>query len=141
MAKPVCTYCDENQGVLLVTNLDDGETQVVCGGDLVMWSLSMASQLTQGMTLEQSWEHAEALDMLKANDVRPVKAAPRSKPRKSAPEQVPPSAPQAPEAVPPGRVTLPEPCELCGSLTAIGDADKLTCEGCDTVLATASESV
>lgn len=140
MAKPVCTYCAEFQGVLLVTNLDDGETQVVCGNDLVMYSLSFASQLTQGMTPEQSEAYGELLDQIRANDARPPKPAGRRRTSKAEPAHEPPPPPVVAQWAPEGTVALPEPCQLCGSKTATGDAVKLVCDGCDTVLATADEA-
>lgn len=141
MSKPVCTYCDTYEGVLLVTNLDDGETQSVCGNDLLMYSLSMASQLSQGMTVEQCDQFGALLDAIKASDIRPAKPAGRRR------------APKAPDPEPamqvPGRAELPsltridvpEQCGDCGSTTALGDAEKLVCEGCGNVLATADEAV
>lgn len=141
MAKPVCTYCDTYEGVLLVTNLDDGETQSVCGNDLLMYSLSMAAQLSQGMTAEQCDQYGALLDAIKANDVRPAKPAGRRRAPK-APDPAP--APQGSDGLETPaltRVELPKPCEECGSMTAVGDTVKLWCEKCGTVLATADEAV
>lgn len=140
MAKPVCTYCGEYEGVLLVTNLDDGETQVVCGNDLLMWTLSMTGQLTQGMTLDQAMAYGNLLDAIKANDPREPAKVTRSKPRKAEPAPEPPAAVSTTEPAHPGRIDVPVPCDICGATTATGDAEKLTCDGCGTVLATADEA-
>lgn len=141
MAKPVCTYCDTYEGVLLVTNLDDGETQSVCGNDLIMYSLSMASQLAQGMTAEQCEQYGALLDAIKAADIRPARPAGRKRaPRTPSGDPV-LAVPDGSEMPALDRVDLPEPCSQCGSTTALGDAAKLVCEGCGNLLATADEAV
>lgn len=140
MAKPVCTYCDTYEGVLLVTNLDDGETQSVCGNDLLMYSLSMASQLSQGMTTEQCEQYGELLDAIKANDIRQARPAGRRRASRATPADPAPEVPGQSEIPSLARVDLPEPCSACGCGTALGDAQKLVCEQCGEVLATADEA-
>lgn len=140
MAKPVCTYCDTYEGVLLVTNLDDGETQSVCGNDLLMYSLSMAAQLSQGMTVEQCDQFGALLDAIKANDVRPAKPAGRKRAPKAPTADPAPQGSDGADMPALTRVDLPEACPTCGCGTALGDAVKLTCEQCGEVLATADEA-
>lgn len=140
MAIPTCTFCERNPGILLSANLDDGETNVVCGPDLMSYALTMAATLTQGMTPEQGQALGDLLDQIAANDPRPPKP-PSGKSRKpkaapAAPEQ-PAGAPGDPERV---TVTLDEPCRQCGSETATGDTVKLTCDGCGAVLATRDDA-
>lgn len=140
MAKPTCTFCGQYEGILMDTNLDDGDTQVVCTNDLMMYALSMASSLTAGMTQEQAEAYAQLLDAIYANDPRgpkpPAPAAGRK--RRSAPE--PEMPPDGSEAASDGSVALLEPCGQCGAKTATGDAEKLTCDGCGAVLATADQA-
>jgi hypothetical protein len=141
MAKPVCTYCDTYEGHLLVTVLDDGETQSVCGNDLLMWALSMTATLTEGMTLDQAEAYSEQLDAIRANDPRPTKPAGRKRAPRATAEPVAPVPPGGAELADLTRVELPIPCESCGSETALGDSHKLVCEGCGAVIATADEAV
>lgn len=140
MAKPVCTYCGDFEAILLMTNMDDGDTQAICPSDVPMFILSMAGQVTEGMTPEQSEQFGALFDQIKANDARTPAPAARKRAAKSAPPADPPPPTAAPEAATAARVELPEPCPLCGSQTATGDAEKLTCDGCGTVLATADDA-
>lgn len=122
------------------TNLDDGDTQVVCTNDLMMYALSMAASLTAGMTKEQAEAYAELLDAIYANDPRGPKPPAASGGRRRKRDPGPDVAPDGSESASDGSVALLEPCAQCGGLTAHGDAEKLTCDGCGAVLATASDS-
>ena len=73
MAAPTCTMCEENQGVLMDTNLQDGETQVICGPCLPGYVLGMATVLTAGMSVQESEAYGPMLDAIAANDQRPAK--------------------------------------------------------------------
>ncbi len=117
MAKPRCTFCEENEGVLMVTNLVDGDTQIVCGIDLPGFALGMAAAMTDGMTPEESEMHGAALDAIRAHDCRVAadsKAGKRSggkRAAKSAPENACPSC---------GGALLPQDdgqstCGACGN--------------------------
>lgn len=144
------------------TNLNDGETQVICGVCLPMYALNMAAALTAGMEKEEALTYADALDTIYANDPRAPKSdrlRPRGKGKAQAAGQAAQgSAADLPAAVPaePGAtasvpvdgaerpagafVDMPEPCGACGSTTALGDAEKLTCAGCGEVIATADQA-
>lgn len=159
MAKPPCSFCGENEAILLDSNLDDGETQGICGEHLPMYALTMAATLTVGFTVEQSEAYGELFDQIAANDARPrpkktgrggkssseVTSAPAADaPPTGSTAHDPSSIPSASETVNPpsqstdeGHVSLPEPCPQCGGKSATGDEYKLTCDGCGTVLATA----
>lgn len=139
MAKPTCTFCGQFEGVLMDTNLDDGDTHVICGNDLLMYSLSMASSLTDGMTKEQAEAYAELLDAIYAHDPRGPKPPPASSGRKRRVAAVPDLPPDGSESNADGSVALLAPCAQCGGLTAHGDAEKLTCDGCGAVLATVAD--
>lgn len=121
------------------TNLDDGDTHVICGSDLLMYALSMTASLTDGMTIEQATAYAELLDAIYAHDPRGPKPPPATagKRRKSQPE--PDVAESGSEPAVDGSVALLEPCGQCGARTATGDAEKLTCDGCGAVLATVAD--
>lgn len=140
MAKPTCTFCGEYEGVLMDTNLDDGETQVVCANDILMYVLGMAAALTSGMTREQADAYAPSLDAIYANDPRgPKPPAPpkRSKRTAGVSDPLPPDGPQVDGD---GLIALLTPCPQCGGKTAVGDADKLSCADCEAVLATADDA-
>lgn len=141
MAKPTCTFCGEYEGVLMDTNLDDGDTQVVCANDLLMYVLGMAAAISDGMTNEQAEAYAQSLDAIYEHDPRgPKPPAPRGG-RKAKVTVEPELPPDGSEAAPDGSVALLTPCAQCGAKTATGDADKLTCDGCGAVLATADDIV
>lgn len=139
MPKPACTFCGENEGVLMDTNLDDGETNVVCGPDLLMYSLSMTASLTDGMTKEQAETFAELLDAIYAHDPRGPKPPAPAAGRKRKVQAAPDLPPDGSEAAADGVVALLSPCSQCGATTAHGDAEKLTCDGCGAVLATVDD--
>lgn len=140
MANPACTFCEQYEGVLIATNLDDGDTQTLCGGCLPGWAIGMAAGLIGSMTPEQAAEHYDAIDQVYAADPRkpPPPAAPKGRKPRTRPQSEPP--PDGPDSDAATAVQLPEPCDICGSLTATGDAVKLTCDGCGKVLATADEA-
>jgi hypothetical protein len=73
MPAPNCTMCEINQGVLMDTNLQDGETQVICGPCLPAYAICMAAALTQDMTTEGAEVYGPALDIIYANDPRAPK--------------------------------------------------------------------
>jgi len=58
---------------LMDTNLQDGETQVICGPCLPAYALGMAAALTEGMTPEAAVLYGPALDTIYANDPRAPK--------------------------------------------------------------------
>lgn len=140
MAKPACTFCEQNEGVLMDTNLDDGETQVVCGPCLPGYALGIAAALTQGMTPAQAAGYGELFDQIAGNDRRPPKPpakGARGKRQRATPAEQPPDGSEQAAA---GLVRLPAPCPQCGGETATGDAEKLACDGCGLVLATADDT-
>lgn len=135
MAKPACTFCEVNEGVLMSTNLADGETVIVCGTCITGYALGLAATVTQGMDAAEAETYAGTLDAIRANDPRAARrpAKPkRQRPAVSAPPQPPLDGLESDAA---GSVALPAPCGVCGSLTATGDADKLACDGCGRVIA------
>jgi len=138
--KPTCTYCGEFQGVLMVTNLDDGDTQIVCPNDILMWTLSMTAQLTTGMPADVAQAYGSLLDQIKANDPREAKPAPRRRTSKPAAAPQAQSEPGSSEGASLALVDLPEPCPQCGHAQGVGDETKLACAECGTVLATADEA-
>jgi len=138
--KPTCTYCGEFQGALMVTNLDDGDTQIVCPNDILMWTLSMTAQLTTGMPADVAEAYGSLLDQIKANDPRETKPAPRKRTPKAASAPAAQSVPDGSESDSLGLVELPEPCPDCSSRMGRGDATSLVCVECDRVLATADEA-
>jgi hypothetical protein len=122
------------------TNLDDGDTQVVCSNDLMMYGLSLAAATTSGMTSEQAEAYSELLDAIYANDPRAPKPPPARGGRRRQNAQPPDVPLDDAESHADGSVALPAPCTQCGGKTATGDAEKLTCDGCGTVLATADQT-
>jgi len=76
---------------LMDTNLQDGETQVICGPCLPAYALGMAAALTQGMTAEAATLYGPALDAIYANDPRAPKIdrlRPGAKRKSGKPEQI-----------------------------------------------------
>lgn len=135
MAKPACTFCEQFEGVLMSTNLDDGETAIVCGTCIVPYALGLATTVTTGMDEAEAAVYADAFAAIAANG--PKAAGKPAKTRRARPAIT--TAPQPPldgaESNADGRVALPVPCQSCGSQTATGDEDKLACDGCGKVLA------
>lgn len=123
------------------TNLDDGDTQVICTNDLLMYVLTMTASLTVGMTKEQAEAYAELLDAIYANDPRGPKPPAKSGGRRRKAETQPDAASDDSEAAADDSVALLAPCAQCGATTATGDAEKLTCDGCGAVLATVDDLV
>lgn len=162
MANPRCTLCGENQGVFMDTNLMTGDSQCPCGPCLPMYALTFAAAMTQDMPPEVCESLGDLFDQIAANDRRAKSSAPPARRKSSGSKRAkdaddatdalsgdgttpdassPPSTVQdAPRATEAASVDLPEPCGICGSLTATGDDVKLTCDGCGTVLATADEA-
>lgn len=140
MAMPRCTLCEENEGILMASRLDDGTTAVVCPTDLLVYSLAMAVQYTQDMTVESAESVGKLLDQLYANDPRQPK--PAGKRRKSATAAV--AATEEPVASAevswPVPVPLIAPCTECGSSVGEGYSDRLVCQSCGAVIATEAES-
>lgn len=143
------------------TNLDSGETNIICGPCLPAFSVGMAAALTVGMTLEVANELAPVLDELYANDPRGkwVAASAATKSRRGKGAQSADGATDAPAPTDTGKdagdpasgsqtateppeataVVLDPPCSQCGSGAATGDRVKLVCDGCGAVIATADE--
>lgn len=49
MAAPIyCDSCSEVLGVLIITNIENGETFAVCGGCLPAWCVAMLQELAPG---------------------------------------------------------------------------------------------
>src|SRR5712691_8952762 len=67
MAKPACTVCGQNEGMLMVTSLDDGDTQVICGPDLPGFALGMAAGLTEGMEPDEASRYGDAFYAIAAH--------------------------------------------------------------------------
>jgi hypothetical protein len=140
MAKPPCTFCEQNEGLYMGTNLDDGDTQVACASCLVPFALGMAAAVTQGMESHEATQYLDTFAAIAANlGVTPP--APAAKRKRSRAVPVTPQPPlDGSESDTDGRVTLDPPCATCGSQTATGDAVKLSCDGCGAVIATADEA-
>lgn len=138
MALPVCTHCEQYEGVLMVTTLTDGDTQVICPQDILLYALTLAATLTEGMTKEQVTAYQEQADKLIAN-LHAAMLPPASKtPRKRQPPPAAPVPPDGPQSDAAALVALVPPCSECGGTTATGDAAKLVCNECGAVIATAS---
>src|SRR5215469_17930637 len=123
MAKPTCTFCGEFEGVLMDTNLDDGDTHVICGNDLMMYGLSMAASLTDGMTKEQAEAYGELLDAIYAHDPRGPKPPPARGGKRRQAQAEPDVALDGTQPDGSESVALLNPCAQCGGLTATGDAE------------------
>lgn len=124
----------------MVTNLEDGDTQVVCGDDLIMFALTLAATMAPGMTAEQAVAFGGQLDAIAAADTRPPKP-PARRPRAKAGAAEPPTAGSEPPVADSGQlVALPKPCEVCGSETGAAVEDKLVCANCHEVLSTVAEA-
>jgi hypothetical protein len=140
MALPVCTFCEQYEGVYMGTNLADGDTQVICAYDMPAFALGMAAAVTEGMTKVQADQYGESLDAIYAHDPRAPQrpaAKAKAKAKQPPPPQDPPDSAQSDAAV---TVALVPPCDQCGSTTATGDAHKLVCNECGAVIATADDS-
>jgi hypothetical protein len=76
-----CTLCEENQAVMVATNLDGGDTVAPCGPCLPGYSLSLAAAMTDGMPPEIAEAYGDMFDAVAANDSRIKKSQKsRSKP-------------------------------------------------------------
>jgi hypothetical protein len=140
VAKPTCTFCDAEDGLLMDTNLNDGETQVVGPNCLLGYILGMAAAMIGGMSEDEAKTHAEVLDTIYSLDRKPPKPPARGggrKPKTTVQPEIPLDEPQSDATA---TVELPDPCSQCGSKTATGDAEKLTCDGCGAVLASVDSS-
>lgn len=73
MAIPNCTLCNGEQGLMLTTTLNDGDTIVIGGQCLASYVLAMAGSVTAGMSPEDCIEYGELFDAIAANDKRPKK--------------------------------------------------------------------
>lgn len=158
MSLPVCTHCEEYEGVLMVTTLTDGDTQVICPNDILLYALTLAATISEGMTLEQAEAYAEQLDRIRANDPRHASQPPSKRSARanaaaddatrcpvckqtrgrhskwcSATSEQPPDGARSDATTP---VALVPPCDTCGGTTATGDAAKLVCDECGAVIAT-----
>jgi hypothetical protein len=158
MAIPACTFCEQYEGTLMVTNLNDGDTHIACLHCLPSFALGLAAAFTEGITMEQAKAYAKELDTIYANDPRPAKRQARAKGKGAtlaAVPDVPPDGPQgdaeartATGATPdpqagsvahsgaPGAIVLDPPCPLCGGTEGTGTDTKLTCDSCGAVIAT-----
>jgi hypothetical protein len=162
MANLTCSLCEQEQGLLMDTNLQDGDTTIVGPACMAGYALTMAASLTEGMPPEAGEAYGELLDRIAANDPRPPKDAPRkrrgplSKTLADDSQEPVPDSPdihadgpaasagtEAPPPVPsdvPVAVTLPEPCPDCGATEGTGDDAKVVCNGCGKVIATTGEA-
>lgn len=139
MALPVCTHCEQYEGVLMVTTLTDGDTQVICPNDILLYAITLAATLTTDMTKAQADMYAEQLDAIYAHDPRAI-ARPAAKRTAKAKQPPPPDVPPDSSERPVGEtVALVPPCSSCGGTTATGDALKLVCNECGSVIATEPE--
>lgn len=158
MANLSCTLCDAESGVLMVTMLEDGDTQIVGPQCMPGYALSMAAAATQGLPRESGDAFGELFDAVAANDPRPPKSpehgskSARKRSANTAQLEVeqstgtklpsPPGEPGTPQTSGSGEtatttpVLLETPCSTCGGVAATGDDTKVTCDGCGTVLAT-----
>jgi hypothetical protein len=137
MANPTCTFCEQYEGVLMATNLINGDTVIACGQCVPGYALGMSAGIIGGMSKEDAKQYAGAIDQVYASDPRGPKPPPAPKgrkPRQAPPPEVVPDA--APDAAP-EVVAMPDPCSACGGMEALGDADKLACRTCGAVIATA----
>lgn len=98
MALPTCTFCEQNQGVLMATNLADGDTQVACGPCLPGYALGMAAAMTDGMPPEAAEAYAAAFDAIYDNDPRPGKPVRQAPAKRKGGQRAAVVAADAPEA-------------------------------------------
>jgi hypothetical protein len=158
MAMPVCTLCEQYEGVYMGTNLTNGDTVVACANCFTALALGMAASATEGMEQHEALEYAETLDTIYNNDPRAPKSdrlRPRRKTQAAAPAEAGPATDgsaaladsasatepaehplDGPEPAPAVTVHLVPPCEQCGGTTATGDALKLVCNECGRTIAT-----
>lgn len=135
MALPACSFCGEYESILTTTIFVDGETVSPCGNCVTAYAMSMAAEVSRDLTPDQATGLGGLFDTIASNDTRPPKppAAPAARqPRKRKPAEQPQAASEPSDDT--ATVQLPQP-HSCGSETATGDADKLACDGCGTVLA------
>lgn len=140
MAIIPCTYCGDNRAIIMDINLGDGETASPCAVCIVPHAMNMAAAVTQGMTKEAGEAYGALFDAIAANDPRPPKPPARGGKRKAAAEPVPDVAPDGSQPLAEGQIALPPGSCPCGSATATGDAEKLVCDGCGSVLATSDDA-
>lgn len=140
MPLPACSFCGEYESILTTTIFADGETVSPCGNCVTAYAMSMAAEVSRDLTADQATELGSLFDTIAGNDTRPPKppAAPAARqPRKRKPAD-PPEAASEPSG---GAATVQLPAaHSCGSETATGDANKLVCDGCGEVLATADDT-
>lgn len=79
MAQPVCTFCEQEYGVLMDSDLIDGGTQVVGPTCLPGYALVLAATATTGMTSELVALYGTYFDQIAANDTRPKKSPVKDK--------------------------------------------------------------
>jgi hypothetical protein len=75
MAIPRCTFCEDENGVLMVTMLNDGDTAIVGPACLAGYALGLADTATQGLPPEAAGVFDGLFDALRANDPRPAVGA------------------------------------------------------------------
>jgi hypothetical protein len=139
MPLPICTHCEQYEGLLMTTMLTDGDTQVICANDLLLYVLTLAATVTEGLTVQLADAYASQLDAIYAHDPRPI-ARPARRAKASAKTQPSPEVPaRGPELDGTATIQLVPPCDSCGGTTATGDAHKLVCDECGTVIAAADD--
>lgn len=70
MAQPECTFCGEEYGVLMDSDLVDGGTQVIGPACLPGYAIMLAAAVTTGMTPELAEVYGQYFDQIAANDTR-----------------------------------------------------------------------
>lgn len=82
MAQPVCNFCDNEYGLLMDTNLMEGDTKVVGANCLIGYALSMAVAVTAGMSPDTAVAYGDLFDQIAANGTRPERVTPQNAPGK-----------------------------------------------------------
>lgn len=71
MAQPICSFCESEHGILMVTDIIDGDTKVVGASCLPGYALAMTATVTTGMQPELAKAYGEYFDAIARNDSRP----------------------------------------------------------------------
>lgn len=84
--QPVCTFCEDEYGLLMDTDLMEGDTKVIGPSCLIMYSLSLAANVTINISPELAEAYGELFDKIAANDSRRKTVNPPSEPEKQPPD-------------------------------------------------------
>lgn len=82
MAQPVCNFCEQEYGVIMVTDLIDPSTNSIGGQCLIGYAMSLAAAVTANISPDGAEAYGELFDQIAANDSRRPRVVPPTEPGK-----------------------------------------------------------